>query len=69
MSLVTSYHPRHNIYRERDAANGAVLNFYEELMESEFPNTMKVENKHGLVSIEIEEEVSYFITVEKRELL
>ena len=45
---------------------------YEELMDSEFPYTMKIDNKHGLVSIDIddhEEKVSYLITVEKRELL
>ena len=62
----------HNIYREREAANGAALNIYEEFLDLEFPITVKDETKHGLVSIKVDdhdEKVSYLITVEKRELL
>ena len=61
----------HTIFREEDDANGAAVIIYDGLRALGFPKTSKAENIHGLMSIKVndlDEKVSYLITVEKRQL-
>lgn len=63
----------HYIYREELDANGAALEIYESyLLCLKDPKTVKHETRHGLLSIILEdrdEQISYSITVEERDLL
>lgn len=63
----------HYIYRDVVAANWAAYEIYEGYrLGLEYAKTVKHETKHGLVSIILEdqdEQMSYSITVEKRDLL